>query len=253
MQPSFQITLLGFGLTLVFSMLDGIGFASSQSFGADIASRVLNNKSMDLTGNVKNVIILLPNEGHESPSMSEEARLISQPYVPENLEVSPGTNIMWFNGDVGHDHKVTVVDVNSNEVFTDEFDFNTSTRPLSLNETGSLTYSESDVNTEDPSFVMKGTITVNDDIASNIDPNDSNATFDTVALLMVPTKDLDKHISTIESEGVDVVDQFTFKDLRGGQKGTGPEQTLLVLGSSKDGPSQLISTMESLTPTLPYS
>jgi plastocyanin len=253
MQPSFQITLLGFGLTLVFSMLDGTGFASSQSFGADIASRVLNNKSMDLTGNVKNVIILLPNEGHESPSMSEEARLISQPYVPENLEVSPGTNIMWFNGDVGHDHKVTVVDVNSNEVFTDEFDFNTSTRPLSLNETGSLTYSESDVNTEDPSFVMKGTITVNDDIASNINPNDSNATFDTVALLMVPTKDLDKHISTIESEGVDVVDQFTFKDLRGGQKGTGPEQTLLVLGSSKDGPSQLISTMESLTPTLPYS
>ena len=107
MQPSFQITLLGFGLTLVFSMLDGIGFASSQSFGADIASRVLNNKSMDLTGNVKNVIILLPNEGHESPAMSEEARLINQPYVPENLEVSPGTNIIWFNGDVGHDHKVT--------------------------------------------------------------------------------------------------------------------------------------------------
>jgi plastocyanin len=253
MQPTFQITLLGFGLTLVFSMLDGIGFASSQSFSADIASRVLNNKSMDLTGNVKNVIILLPNEGHESPSMSEEARLINQPYVPENLEVSPGTNIIWFNGDVGHDHKVTAVDSNSNEVFTDEFDFNTSTRPLSLNETGSLTYSESDVNTEDPSFVMKGTITVNDDIASNIDPNGNNATFDTVALLMVPTKDLDKHISTIESEGVDVVDQFTFKDLRGGQKGTGPEQTLLVLGSGKDGPSQLISAMESLTPTLPYS
>jgi hypothetical protein len=74
MQRSFQITLLGFGLTLVFSMLDGIGFASSQSFSADIASRVLNNKSMDLTGNVKNV---KRNEGHESPSMSEEARLIN--------------------------------------------------------------------------------------------------------------------------------------------------------------------------------
>jgi hypothetical protein len=59
-------------------MLDGIGFgfASSQSFGPDTTSRVRNNKSMDLTGNVKNVIILLPNEGHESPSMSEEARLI---------------------------------------------------------------------------------------------------------------------------------------------------------------------------------
>ena len=46
---------------------------------------------MDLTGTVKNVIILVPNEGHESPAMSEEARLINKPYVPENLEVSPGT------------------------------------------------------------------------------------------------------------------------------------------------------------------
>ena len=125
-----------------------------------------------------------------------------------------------------------MADTNSNEVFTDEFDFNASTRPLSLNETGSLTYSESDVNTEDPSFVMKGTITVNDDIASKIDSKGSNATFDTVALLMVPTKDLDKHISTIESEGVDVVDQFTFKDL-GGQKGLGQNRHCLCSEAAK--------------------
>lgn len=108
------------------------------------------------------------------------------------------------------------------------------------------------MNTEDPSFVMKSTITVNDDIASNIDSNDSNVTFETVALLMIPTKDLDKHISTIVGEGLDVVDQLTFKDLRGCQKGTGPEQTLLVLGIS-NGPTQLFSTMESLTPPFPYN
>ena len=53
--------------------------------------------------------------------------------------MSPGTNIIWFNGDVGHDYKVTMVDSNSIEAFSDEFDFNTSTRPISLNETGSLT------------------------------------------------------------------------------------------------------------------
>ena len=128
MQSSFQISLQGFGLTLVFSMLHGI--VRSQLFGVDIPSEILNNKSMDLKGTVKNVIILVPNEGHESPAMSEEARLINKPYVPENLEVSPGTYIIWFNGGVGYDHKVTVVDANSNDVFTDEFDFNTSTRPL---------------------------------------------------------------------------------------------------------------------------
>ena len=42
------------------------------------------------------------------------------------------------------------------------------------------------------------------------------------------------------------------KILRGGQKGTGPEQTLLLVGS-KDGPSQLISTLQSIASTLPYS
>ena len=48
MQSSFQITLQGFGITLVFSMLHGI--LSSPRFGVDIPSGVLNNKSMDLTG-----------------------------------------------------------------------------------------------------------------------------------------------------------------------------------------------------------
>lgn len=251
-QISVMIMMLGAVIAL---MMVEFHASNSQSLPNETginASNIYNDKIMVAGNNIKNIIILLPNEAHESPTMPEEQRLINQPYVPENLEVSSGTNIIWFNGDVGHDHKVTVVDENSNEVFTDEFDFNTSTEPLSLNETGKLTYSESDVNTEDPDFIMEGTITVNDSTASNIDSNGSNATFDTVGLLMVPAKDLDKHISTIESEGVYVLDQFTFKDLRGGQKGTGPEQTLLMLGS-RDGPSQLISTMETITPTLPYN
>jgi hypothetical protein len=40
--------------------------------------------------------------------------------------------------------------------------------------------------------------------------------------------------------------------LWGGQKGTGPEQTILSIGSN-DSPSQLISEMKSITPTLPFS
>ena len=46
--------------------------------------------------------------------------------------------------------------------------------------------------------------------------------------------------------------QVHFQDLRGGQKGTGPEQTLLILGS-KGGQSQLISTLQDIASTLPYS
>lgn len=52
--------------------------------------------------------------------------------------MSRGTNIIWFNGDVGHDHKVTVVDSNSNEVFTSNLILIHRLDP-SLNETGSLT------------------------------------------------------------------------------------------------------------------
>jgi len=43
MKSCLQLSLLGIGLSLVFSIVDGFGVASSQSFGADTASRVLNN------------------------------------------------------------------------------------------------------------------------------------------------------------------------------------------------------------------
>ena len=163
--------------------------AASQSFGADTASRVLNNKSMDLTGNVAKLIILIPNEGHESPEMPEEQRLINQPYVPQNIVVNTGTNVVWFNGDVDHDHKITLVDENSNPVFeSGEFKFNTLSKPLLLNDTGKFSYSESDVSQDDPKFVMEGTITTvynNISQSGKAETNSSNGNYDTVTLLMV--------------------------------------------------------------------
>jgi len=122
------------------------------------------------------------------------------------------------------------------------------TNPLILNKTGKFTYSEADVNKDDPKFIMEGTITVNENPSSDI----TNGTSDTVAFFMVPAKDLDKHVSELTNKEVDVLDKYTFKDLREGQKGTGPEQTLLLLGN-KDGQSQLISTLQSIASMLPYS
>jgi len=120
------------------------------------------------------------------------------------------------------------------------------TNPLVLNGTGKFTYSEANVNKDDPKFVMEGTVTVQDNPTSPIHLPD------TVGFLMVPAKDLDKHISDLTAKGIDVVDKYTFKDLRGGQKGTGMQQTLLVLGS-ENGQQQLVSALENITPTLPYS
>ena len=47
--------------------------------------------------------------------------------------------------------------------------------------------------------------------------------------------------------------QYTFKDLRGGQKGTGPEQTLLVPESKEKYLDNLLFILKELTPKLPYN
>lgn len=216
--------------------------------GGSSAQAVFENHKITFGDDVKNVIILLPNEGHESPNLPEEQRNINQPYVPQNIIVSPNTNIVWLNGDVGHTHTITLINENSDEVYSSgKFDFNTVTNPVVLNKTGKYTYSEADVNQDDPKFVMEGTVTVNENPSSV-----GNTTSDTVAFFMVPAKDLDKHVTELTNKGINVLDKYTFKDLRGGQKGTGPEQTLLLLGS-KDGQSQLSATLQSIASTLPYS
>lgn len=247
-----QLSLLGIGSTLIItSILIGFGIGFGDSSPVSTASQVFNNKTMDLTGKVKNLIILIPNEAHESPLLPKEQRLINQPYVPQNIILSPGTNIVWFNGDVGHTRKITLVDEKSNQVFDSGiFEFNTASKSVNFNKTGIYNYSQANVNKDDPNFVMEGTITVKGDV-STFNANDSNATLNTVASLMVPSKDSIKHVSALKQNGVDIMDQFTFKDLRGGQKGTGPEQTLLLIrGNSAN---DLISSMKGVTSTLPYS
>jgi hypothetical protein len=202
---------------------------------------------MSFGTNVKNIVLLIPNEGHESPTLPQEQRLINQPYVPAIIVVGPNTQIAWINGDVGHKHFITLVDKNSQQVYSSgKFDFNSITNPLILNDSGKYIYSESNVNKDDPKFIMEGTILVQKDLSK------TNQLPESVGLLMVPAKDLNKHVSELTGNGIEVIDKYTFKDLRGGQKGTGAQQTLLLLGST-NAQEKLVSTLESITPTLPYS
>ena len=220
---------------------------SNVTSNGGIASQIFQNKILTFGDNVKNIILLLPNEGHESPALPKEQRIINQPYVPENIVVSPHTQIVWLNGDVGHVHTITLLDENSKQVYSSgKFASNSVTNALVLNDTGKFSYSEANVNKDDPKFVMEGTITVQKS------PTSPTQLPDTVGFLMVPAKDLDKHVSDLTGKSIDVIDKYIFKDLRGGQKGTGTQQTLLVLGS-KNGQEQLVSALESITPTLPYS
>ena len=83
------------------------------------ASYVYHTANMILGNNVKNLIILLPNEDHEPPNyqhfhLRKDLRIINQTYVPDNVVVNPGTTAVWFSNDIGHVHKITLVDKNSN-------------------------------------------------------------------------------------------------------------------------------------------
>jgi plastocyanin len=240
----------------------------SHTFGQTNAADLYSNKSLTLPPNIKHLVILIPNEGHESQNpddVSSEQRLINQPYIPQHTIVSPGTMVTWFNGDVDHDHKITLVnelDQNNNIVFdSDTFAFNEGSNPIVLNDTGKFNYYETDVNNEDEDFVMNGTITDVDHQNSNANlpsmssstASNSNSTgtlgkVDTAGTLMVPTEDIDMYVQDLTSEGFIIDSTYNFNDIRAGD-----EQTLLVWTTSGKNLNEVISTLQEITPQLPYS
>lgn len=116
------------------------------------ASSIYDTQTMVLGNNIKSLVILLPNEAHESQTFgrpTSEDRLINQPYVPQKVTVSPGTLVTWFNGDVDHDHKITLInDASPESVLFDSgiFVFNEASKPVVLNDTGTFNYYEANVN-----------------------------------------------------------------------------------------------------------
>lgn len=70
---------------------------------------------------------------------------------------------------------------------------------------------------------------------------------------MVPAKDLARDVAALTNAGLSIDSTFTYKDARGGEKGTGPEQTLVVWTSSGISLDKVIYTLKQVTPTLPYS
>jgi plastocyanin len=234
----------------------------AQSPGID-ASSIYETKSMDLGNNVKNLLILIPNEGHESQNIGDQStdqRLVNQPYIPQSVTVPVGTAIMWFNGDVDHDHKITLVGQGSNlnnMIFdSDDFTYNTASQPVVMNNTGSFDYYQAGVNNEDTDFVMNGTINVvdksdNPNTTTGISTDEPNANINTVGTLMVPTEDLPTYTSDLENGGFSILSTYNFNDIR-----SGDPQTLIIWGTSSSATNSLVnvvSQLEQITPTLPYS
>ncbi|WP_458718919.1 hypothetical protein [Candidatus Nitrosocosmicus sp. R] len=105
---------------------------------------------------------------------------------------------------------------------------------------------------------MTGSIRVGN-IQSPVTPsssftNSNSTNIDTVGVLMVPTQDIDSYIQRITDSGITVDNTYDFKDLRGGQKGTGDTQTLIVwtTANGKDL-NETLSSLSVISAGLPYS
>ncbi|MGB7663444.1 MAG: hypothetical protein WBL67_11990, partial [Nitrososphaeraceae archaeon] len=220
-------------------------------------SNVFDTHSMILGDNIKNLVILIPNEAHESTNQpKDQLPLANQPYLPQNAVVNSGTTVTWFNGDVDHDHTITLSGGEPAYAGFEsgDFAFNTASRPITFNDTGTFNYLEADVNDNDPNFVMNGTIDVINQANSLTGTNATTARSpDTVGTFMVPAKDLDQYVSTLTSKGFTVDSTHMFTDLRGGQKGTGPEQAYIVWSTSGMNLDQVLSALQEISPSLPYS
>lgn len=221
------------------------------------ATSLYNDKTMILGNNIKNFVIILPDEAHESLNQPKnQLPLTNQPYLPQHLVINIGTTVVWFSADVGHKHNVTLTNSNSKIVYEAAFfPSNEASKPLTLNNTGEYSYFEKGVNKAVPNFVINGTISVVALPSELKAPQNvsSQEQIGTVGAYMIPAIMLDKYTSEFAKRGFTVDSHFTYKDLRGGQKGTGPEQTLITWTTPETNLDKVLSSLKEITPTLPYS
>jgi hypothetical protein len=253
---------LGLPLLVISAIILAVTTSVSPSilntFGQkNTASDLFETKSLKLSPNIKHLVILIPNEGHESQEagdVSSDQRLINQPYLPQSAEVNRGTMVVWFNGDVDHDHKITLTNGANleNTIFdSSTFAYDEPSEPIVLNDTGTFNYYQTDVNNEDEDYVMNGTITVVDQ--QSLDGNNNlnsgvQGNADTAGVLMVPASDVDTYAQDLKNNGFTVDSTQNFNDIRAGD-----EQVLLVWTTSGIDLDNVISTLQRIIQTLPYS
>jgi plastocyanin len=223
---------------------------------SNAATDVFSSKQYTLSDNAKNLVILIPNEGHHGPGEDDEARFIAQSFVPETAAINKGTNVIWFNGDVGHEHDI-IVTSNSESVSpiyqTGEFtEFEA--RNYTFNDVGEFSYA--DTVEYDNGYIMRGNISVTDDASGSFGdlPLQTTEDSETVGILMVPTQDISQYTSDLQNRGFHIESMHNFQDLRGGQSGTGDEQTLIVWRAPTNMQiTSALSQLSEFSNQLPYS
>ena len=222
-----------------------------------LATMMYEQKKTIVDPSIKKFVILIPNEGHESINQAKNQwPLANAPYIPQNLEISKGTAVTWFNGDVDHDHIIKFQSPNNGNIpNTETFPF-LGHATVTFNDVGQYQYFEDGDLNDDKSFKMKGTVDVVDSTPGNSSlgnaVNSTQSGDRTLGVLMVPSKDASSISNDLAGKGITTVDSTTFTDIRGGQKGTGPTQTFIVW-DSEQGLENALSTIVDISKGLPYS
>lgn len=226
------------------------------------ASNIYQTHTMALGKNIKNLIIEIPNEGHEDPTQPRELRVVNQPYLPRNAIVNTGTTVTWFNADAGHKHQITLLNNKTQTVVYESglFDNFAASKPIKFNNTGAFAYSGPSNDKAVPNYKMNGTlIVINQPLSNSFNTTSSTPAtsnnIDTVSTIIVPAKILDKISSDLRNQGFGIDNQYPFKSLRGGGGTTGGDknQAMLVLTSSGKSLNQVISALNKVVPTMGYS
>jgi hypothetical protein len=126
-------------------------------------------------------------------------------------------------------------------------------RNYTFNDVGEFSYA--DTVEYDNGYIMRGNISVTDDSGSTADLRQQTmGDSETVGILMVPTQDISQYTSDLQSRGFLVDSVHNFQDLRGGQSGTGDEQTLIVWRAPTNMQiTSALSQLSEFSSQLPYS
>jgi plastocyanin len=210
------------------------------------ATNIYKNHSMVLGPNIKNLIILIPNEAHHGPNEEEESRIIDQSFIPLSTTISSGTTVRWFNADVDHEHKLNLVETNNRSInlLRDQnaFGYNEETSHTFERE-GDFGYY--DTQKYDEGFQMRGQLKVVD--AQLLQSERVDNTIDAVGTFIAPREDVKKYTSDLEDDGLAVYDVHDYKDPSGAQ-----DQSLIVWTSSGLEPENIVERIQDLTLDLPY-
>jgi plastocyanin len=236
------------------------------------ATNLYKTYNMILGNNVKNLVILVPNEAHEPYSLKEQ-QLINQAFIPQNVGMNVGTTIVFFNADVGHDHREVITKgLTGSRVFdTRIFSYDdddkddkipNSSRNYTFNEIGDFSYYDTVFGKK----VMNGTIEVVSNpltqattitTMNNNNNNDNSLTsyypqydFDTVGAFVVPTEMLNKYTRMFENQDLQIYDIHNFRNLMDKDNA---EHSLIVWTSNGHTLESVIENLQKITPTLPYA